>query len=53
VILFLVESVRIDFMEVLDLIILNLLRFAGKTIGVLEGLQESDVIADLSDAVFI
>ena len=31
----------------------NLLRFAGKTIGVLEGLQESEVMAALEDAVFI
>ena len=31
----------------------NLLRFAGKTIGILEGLQESEVIAALEDAVFI
>jgi hypothetical protein len=31
----------------------NLLRFAGKTIGILEGLQESEVIAVLEDAVFI
>ena len=31
----------------------NLLRFAGKTIGILEGLQESEVIEALEDAVFI
>ena len=31
----------------------NSLRFAGKTIGVLEGLQESEVVAALEDAMFV